>query len=298
MRCVVFGGAGYIGSHLVERLRSQGHEPTVLTRRQPLPSASGIRHVRGSLDDPEVVRATLQGADMVFHLAWEGIPSSSPEDFAAELDENLSRSVRLFEQCVALGIPRILFCSSGGAVYGPTNDLPITEDHPPRPMGSYGRAKLAVESALENVRTKHGIQTFVVRPGNAYGGRQRTDGLQGVIGRLIWCVKHEHPFSLVGGGTLVRDFIHVEDVADAIASLATYKGNKHVFNVGTGTGTTISKLVELVEASTGRNVLRRDEPARWYDVPASILASGLLQRETGWKPRHDLATEIRLLCEP
>ncbi|OAI56276.1 hypothetical protein AYO49_04590 [Verrucomicrobiaceae bacterium SCGC AG-212-N21] len=290
MRCAVFGGTGYIGSHLVRKLVEAGHAVTILSRKTSTLPADTLRLITGSLAQSEAVNQVLQGADVVYHLAWEGTPAT--EAFHPDSDPNVKQSLKLAEQCAQHGIRRVIFCSSGGAVYGPASNLPIREDHPLRPISAYGQAKAAVEEVL----AAHRLDAIVARPGNAYGGLQRTDGVQGVLGRLIWCLKHDHPFTIYTGGDVVRDFVHVEDVAEALVALGIYAGSERVFNIGSGVGTSISQLVELVEKSSGRQVARQLEPARAFDVPSNILSSDLLQRETGWSARHDLAAEIRRLC--
>jgi UDP-glucose 4-epimerase len=294
MRCAVFGGTGYIGSHLARKLVEAGHEVTILSRRTSALPADNIRLITGSLAQSDAVTQVLRGADVVYHLAWEGTPAT--EAFHPGKDANVKQSRNLLEQCAQQGARRVIFCSSGGAVYGPAMDLPIREDHPLHPISAYGQAKAAVEEALAQLRTANRLDAIVARPGNAYGGLQRTDGVQGVLGRLIWCLKHGHPFTIYTGGDVMRDFVHVEDVAEALVALGAYVGSERVFNIGSGAGTSISQLVELVEKSSGRQVTRQVEPARAFDVPSNILSSDLLQRETGWRPRHDLATEIRRLC--
>jgi len=296
MRTAVFGGTGYIGSRLVSQLSQNGCDVTVLSRSPEVASTPSNRFVHGSLNDRGAVRETLQGADVVYHLAWKGVPASSGDSLFSELQENVQQSLQLFEACVENGIPRVVFCSTGGAVYGPSAAALIIEDHPLGPITPYGLAKLTVERYLEMFRLKHGLGYAIARPGNAYGGSQRTDGLQGIIGRLIWCAKNDEPVAMYGGGDVVRDFVHVEDVAAALCMLGRYTGDERVFNVSSGMGTSLKTVLELIESETNRTIKRQNLPARWFDIPRNVLDSSRLMAETGWRVQRDLAAEIRHLC--
>ena len=297
MRCTVFGGSGYIGSALVSRLVTQGHEVTVLSRAAVDSRQSGLRYVKGSIADHAALMEALEATDLVYHLAWNGTPSPPTGMLDQTFDINVRQSLQLLETCVAQQVRRVIFCSSGGAVYGPT-ELPIIgEDHPLRPITPYGIAKVAVESFLEVIHRKSGLDYLIARPGNAYGGNQRTDGVQGILGRLIWCAERGHPVSVFGDGQMVRDFVHLDDIADALCLLGGYSGTERVFNIGTAKGTSVAELLNLLERYTQRSIARDFQPARWCDVTHNVLDHSRLTTAKGWRPQRCLEEEVAQLCK-
>ncbi len=292
MHCLVLGGTGFIGSHLVPRLVEMGYEVSVLSRRQARQPFAHVRYLQGDWNDSAVLSTALEGADLVYHFIWGSVPTTSVENFRADLNENVLNSMRLFELCVEKQVQRVIFCSTGGAIYGPADYLPIPEDHPLRPIAPYGVSKLIVEHYLRLFNLKYGLPYLLVRPANAYGIGQNADGVQGAVARFLWCAKNHHPITLYGDGSIIRDYILVDEVAEAFARLAAYSGTQTTFNVGTGQGTSLHELIEMVEHRVGTKLLIQQQPLRWFDAPANILDVSRLHQETGWKPHVDLKTGL------
>src|SRR5215831_4143533 len=167
-RCLVLGGNGFIGRHLVRHQIKEGAPPLVADL-YPNPDADFIRV---DYTNPATLQNVLRGVDVVIHLAWTTTPQSGTDDPTSDVSENILGSLNLFRACVAQGVKRLVFCSSGGAVYGHAQSNPITEVHPLEPLSSYGITKLAVENYLRLFSRLHGIEYVILRPGNAYGEGQ------------------------------------------------------------------------------------------------------------------------------
>ncbi len=297
MKVVVLGGSGFLGSQLVQLLAAQGHTLTVLDIARPVKPVEGVQYVIGDWHSRETLDDALDETDVVYHFIWATVPTTSALSLSQGLQANVLPSLHLFQTCVEHGVGRVIFSSSGGAVYGPTDVLPIPESHPLNPISGYGLTKMIVEHYLELVYKSHDLHYIIGRPGNAYGRGQRTDGVQGVVGRLLWCAEHQQPFTLYGNGEIVRDYIAVEDIATAFAALLDVNDTPQVFNIGTGQGTSIRTLIAKVETLTGKPIAIRQEAARWFDVPANVLDISRIQSMTGWIPQHTLDEDLQVLGE-
>lgn len=295
MKVVVLGGSGFIGSQVVGLLANRGHAVTVLDIARPVEPVEGVQYVIGDWHSRETLDDALTGAEVVYQFIWATVPTTSATSLSQGLQANVLPSLHLFQACVEHNVGRVIFSSSGGAVYGPTDILPIPESHPLNPISGYGLTKMIVEHYLDLVYKSQGLHYVIGRPGNAYGRGQRTDGVQGVIGRLLWCAEHQHPFTLYGDGAIVRDYIAVEDIATAFVSLLDVDDTPQVFNIGTEQGTSIRALIGKIEALTGKQIAIRQEAARWFDVPANVLDISRIRSLTGWQPQHTLDEDLRTL---
>ena len=289
MKCVVLGGAGFIGSHLVERLLQAGHAVRVFDLQDRgaaghLPAGGDIEWVRGSFLDPRDLRAAVEGCDAAFHLAWTTLPKSSIEDPRADVESNVLGTLRLLEAWRRNGAGKIVFVSSGGTVYGVPRSVPITEEHPTHPITSYGITKLAVEKYLELYRVLHGMDYCVLRVANPFGERQRVASGQGAVTAFLHRAHRGEPIEIWGDGRVVRDYLYVGDVADALARALDYRGERRIINIGGGVGRDLNEIADAIERVIGRALERRHAPGRKFDVPANVLDIRLARAELGWQP--------------
>jgi UDP-glucose 4-epimerase len=289
MKCVVLGGAGFIGSHLVERLLAAGHAVRVFDLADPGPSGGfprrgDVEWVRGDFLEAEDARRAIAGCGAAFHLAWTSLPKSSNEDPAADVEHNIAGTVRVLEAWRRAGGGKFVFISSGGTVYGVPRTVPITEEHPTNPLSSYGITKLAIEKYLELYRVLHALDYCVLRVANPYGERQRIASGQGAVTTFLHRAHRGEPIDIWGDGHVVRDYLYVGDVADALVRALAYKGERRVINVGSGIGRDLNEVVAAIERVLGRPVARRHTPGRNFDVPANVLDISVARAELGWQP--------------
>ena len=288
LNCAVLGGAGFIGTHLVRQLTQAGHVPRVYDRSPQPIEFPRVEYIQGAIEDIENLKQVLKGVEVVFHLACTTHPATSNDDPAYDVESNVVSTLRLLDACVAAGVRRIVFNSSGGAVYGVPRTLPIPEDHPTEPICSYGITKLTIEKYLHLYHTLHGLEYTILRPANAYGEGQDPNRGQGAVAAFLWRVALDEPIKVWGDGSVVRDYVHVYDVARALRMAAERTLCDRVFNVGSGNGTSLNELIQLIRLVTGRDVQVHYEPSRPFDVPAVVLDTRRIREQIGWEPQIQL----------
>jgi UDP-glucose 4-epimerase len=299
MKIGIFGGGGFIGSAIVDRLLMDGHEIRVFERPRIEPfrsfsEAERIEWIAGDLMSVHDVENFVDGLDVVIHLVSTTLPKSSNDDPIYDVKTNLIASLQILDAMRASGVRKIVFISSGGTVYGTPNYLPIDEAHPTEPLVSYGITKLAIEKYLLLYQRQYGIKATILRVANPYGARQRVETAQGAVGIFLNKVIKGQPLDIWGDGNVIRDYIYVGDVAEAFVRALDYDGPESVFNISFGSGTSLNELIDLIEVVHGRAIERRYLPGRSFDVPSSILDNSLALRELGWQPTVDLLSGIRV----
>lgn len=290
MKFTVFGGGGFIGSAIVDRLLAEGHAIRVFERPRVAPyreftAGEQVEWETGDLLSAHDVAQAIEGSDAVIHLVSTTLPKSSNDDPAYDVSTNVIATLSLLDAMVAQGIKRIIYISSGGTVYGAPQYVPIDEKHPTDPEVSYGITKLTIEKYLQLYQRLHGIRATILRVANPYGQRQRVETAQGAVGVFLHRVLSGQAIDIWGDGSVMRDFIYVGDVADAFARATAYQGPVTVFNIGSGVGTSLNELVRDIGAVLGTVPECRYLPGRAIDVPVSVLDCSLAERELGWAPK-------------
>lgn len=291
-RCLVLGGSGFMGSHLVELLAERGWEVRGFSQsaddwRPATPS--NVTWVTENFRDAKAVADAVEGCDYVYHLVGATNPASSNRDVIFDAETNLIPSLRLLEACVRAKVRRIIFSSTGGQVYGAAGPSPISEDHPTEPRSSYGIIKLTTEKYLELFRHLHGLDYTVLRVANCYGPRLPVTGEQGVVGSFLDRLYRGEPIEVWGDGAVTRDYVYVGDVAQAFLAALGQQSRFKIFNIGTGVGTSLLELIALMERVTGRRAAIVKKPARPVDIPANVLDPARAQQSLDWQARTPLA---------
>lgn len=289
MKCVIFGGGGFIGSAIVDRLLEEGHSIRVFERPGIKPFRSfgpdeQVEWTHGDFVSVTDVTEAVRGMDAVVHLVSTTLPKNSNDDPVYDVTTNVVGSLHVLNAMVALKVSRIVFISSGGTVYGVPREVPLTEAHPTDPTTPYGITKLTVEKYLHLYRHLHGLQPIILRVANPYGERQGLKTGQGAIGVFLHAALNDHPIEIWGDGSVVRDYIYVTDVARAFAKALEYSGESTIFNIGAGYGISLNKLIEHLEATLHKRIQVNYKPGRPFDVPASVLDIQAAKRELGWEP--------------
>ncbi len=300
-RCaIVTGGAGFIGSHVVDALLAEEWRVVVVddlsageVRRLAAEATLEVVDItdRGALD--AVIDAARPAA--IFHLAAQASVTRSVADPERDCEINVRGTLNVLDAATRHRAP-VVFTSTGGALYGDRAPLPTPEDVPPAPISPYGASKWAAEAYVTTWREATGIPHAVCRLANVYGPRQNPHGEAGVVAVFSHCLWRGDSPTLYGFGKPTRDYVHVHDVARALLAA---RGKAGVFNVSTGVETTVSSLFELLRAAADSTVEGELAPLRAGELERSCIDPGRARQQLGWEARvgveEGLATTYRAL---
>lgn len=292
-KVIVFGGGGFIGSTTVERLLQEGYEvrifehPRVRPYRTFSPSEK-VEWLSGDMLSERDVSSAVSGMDAVLHLVSFTLPKNSNEDILYDVQTNLVAAVQLLNAMLLHRVGKIIFISSGGTVYGIPKSVLVDESHPTDPLVSYGITKLTIEKYLKLFQHLYGIRSIILRVSNAYGPRQRLETSQGAVAIFLDRALRGLPIEIWGDGSVVRDYIYVDDVADAFIKALAYGGEESVFNISSGVGISLNELLDVIERGGEKPLIRRYMAGRPFDVPYNVLKNELALQELGWGPRTSL----------
>lgn len=298
MKCVIFGGSGFIGSNIADRFLQEGHQLRIFERPRVQPyrqfsDTENVEWMTGDILSNHDLSAAIDGMDVVLHLVSTTLPKSSNDDPIYDVQSNVVGTLQMLNAMVAKKVGKIIFISSGGTVYGTPKYLPIDEQHPTDPLVSYGITKLAIEKYLQMFASLHGIKAVTLRVANPYGERQRIETAQGAVGVFLHHALKNTPIEIWGDGSVSRDYIYIADVAEAFLKAVNYEGSHRVFNVSSGQGTSLNELIAALENVLGKSIERRYLAARPFDVPVSILSNQLAQEQLHWTPLTSMSEGIR-----
>lgn len=308
MRCLVTGGAGFIGSNLVDGLLARGDEVTIVDDL----STGRLVNLEGALAaGAELVELDIRDAaglsalaserqpQTVFHLAAQIDVRKSLEDPAFDAAINVGGTANVLEAARAADSGRVVFVSTGGAIYGEGEgqDLPLDEGAPIAPMSAYGQSKYAAEGYLALFERQYGISGMALRLGNVYGPRQDPLGEAGVVAIFCGLIESGGQPTVYGDGTQTRDYIYVGDVVGAALAAADSRVGGAV-NIGTGVEASVLDLVEILGRLGGREDFEPEfAPARPGEVQRIALDASRAERELGWSPRTSLEDGLRLTLD-
>jgi UDP-glucose 4-epimerase len=300
-KCLILGGAGFLGSNLAQKLVAEGETVRIFTR--PGSSTSNIQHIldrveliyRDFMDDVALRNAT-QNIDTVYHLISTTFPSMTMESSVYDLMSNLLPTIRLVEACLANGVRKIIYASSGGTVYGKPALLPIPQEHPLVPTSAYGQSKLTIENYRNFYARSTSLDISVLRIANPFGPSQKMLGVQGIVAVAMGCAYYGRPLNVYGEGKAVRDYIYVDDVIDAVFLAAAHSGSS-VVNISSAVGSSVMDIVRAVEEISGRTIVKRFIPDRPGDVEVNVLDNCKAKQLYGWSPKTTLREGLRKTWE-
>lgn len=296
MTVLVTGGAGFIGSHLVDVLIERGHRVTVIDNLSTGSRKNVNRRatlVRADVADPKLAPkvARLKPA-AVFHLAAQRSVSASMRDPLFDVRSNIFGTVNMLQAAKAAGsVRRFVYTSTGGALFNDEAPRPTAEDQPPRPLSYYGLSKYTGELYVDLYRSTTRMACVTLRAANVYGPRQDAGGEGGVVAILCTQALAGQPLTITGDGHQTRDFVYVGDVIRA--HLAALRGPFGTYHIGTGHQCSILNLAETVARVMGANLPVTFLPARPGEVRRSALKSTLAQRRLNWRPLTTLEAGVR-----
>lgn len=291
-RVIVTGVGGFIGHHVVKKLKDTGYEVIGITKisSKNEPDVDNVHKI--GLSSQEQLNGIIKENDIVIHLAWSTVPASSESDSEKDVITNIPASLNLIEACARKKASHFIFLSSGGTVYGNAEYLPIDEIHPTRPISPYGIDKLMVEKYLHMFSHRFGLPYTILRPSNVYGPNYRLDKGQGVIGYWLESIKKNKPLAIIKGGDIVRDYLHIDDLTELLAKLVAQPPDNQIFNVGTSIGTSLLELLEIIQNIKTNEIRLTEVPKRKFDVNTNILSFGKLKKQLNWQPKVDLVEGI------
>lgn len=293
-RAIVTGGAGFIGSHIVDALRAQGADVLVIDnlssgKADNVPE--GVRLETADVRDAEIPAIVKNfGPDVVFHLAAQMDVRRSVEDPLFDNQVNVYGTVNVLGASLDAGARGFVFASTGGAIYGEVDQIPTPETVPAHPIAPYGISKLCAERYVDYCND-NGLPGTVCRFANVYGPRQDPHGEAGVVAIFGSRLLAGEPCTIFGDGEQVRDYVHVSDVARACLAAVNAPGG--VFNIGTGVGTSVNRLYQILADAAGVSTPPKYAEARKGELQTSIVDPSLAAEKLGWKAEVTVEDGLR-----
>lgn len=278
MNIIILGAAGFIGTNLAKNLvKVVGNKITLVDKKEEyfsdikklnLPNIE-IKYAPLKYDDS--FDKLLSGQDVLYHLVSTTVPITSNQHISQELQANVIFSANLFEACIRCGIKKVVFISSGGAVYGKRSTCPLKEDIVTYPLSSYGIQKLTIEKLLYLYNYIYGLDYKIIRLANPYGPYQRPDGILGAVTTFTYKALKNEEIIVYGDGSIVRDFIYIDDAVRAILNIVNGTDGHHIFNLGCGYGTSIKKVLDTIQEILNHDIKIIYKEGRKVDVPINYL---------------------------
>ena len=278
MNILLFGAAGFIGSNLALYLaKTTDNKITLLDRKRELFSIpeivnnKSITIYESIFDENTEFDQVLQGQDIVYHLVSTTVPGISNLQIPQELSSNVVATAKMLEACVRCGVKKVIFLSSGGTVYGKEMQCPLHENTPTYPINSYGVQKITIEKLLYLYNYLYGLDYRVVRLANPYGPYQNPNGILGAATTFTYKALKKEEIIVYGDGSVVRDYIYIDDVIRAMANIVEKDSKYKIFNLGSGYGTSIQQLINVIGSTLGVDLKIKYLPERKVDVPVNYL---------------------------
>lgn len=277
MNVLVLGAAGFIGTNLTIKLaeNKENHITLFDKSRSYFSNIEKFNYsnvvIQESSLDADMDFSALENQDIVFHLVSTNIPTTSNQHISQDIQANVLFSSNLFDACVKHGVKKVVFLSSGGTVYGKESQCPLSENVPTNPISSYGLQKITIEKLLYLYNYMYGVDYRIIRLANPYGPYQRPNGVLGAVTTFTYKALKGEEIQVYGDGSVVRDFIYIDDAIRAILNIVHGENKHHTFNVGCGYGTSIKEVVETVRRVVGVNTKAVYQEGRSVDVPINYL---------------------------
>lgn len=294
---IIYGGAGFIGSHIVEDLIEREFNITVFDKFVPSInnleySINKVEFIEGDFNNIADIKKSLKGKDYVVHLVSSTLPTDSNIKKIYDIETNLISTIKLLDECVLNNIKKIIFISSGGTVYGRINKNPIIEEQSTNPICSYGIVKLAIEKYLELYRILYGMNYTILRFSNPFGENQNPNKGQGFIITALDKIVRGDVVEIWGDGTVVRDYLYVKDAVKSVYHSITTNTKYNTFNISSGTGCSNNQILDIFRNRLKLNFKVSFLPSRNSDVPVNVLSNKRANEYLKWKPETKLEDAI------
>lgn len=278
MKILLLGAAGFIGTNLTIELAKKTEDEITLVDRskaffKPIVSMDlkNVHILEADLTVDMDFDSILKDQEVVYHLVSTTVPTTSNQHISQELVSNVIFSANLFEACIRCGVKKVVFVSSGGTVYGKEVDCPLKEKTATNPISSYGVQKITIEKLLYLYRYMYGLDYRIIRLANPYGPYQRPNGVLGAVTTFTYKALKGDEITVYGDGSVVRDFIYIDDAIRAIMKIVNGENKHRTFNLGCGYGTSIKQVLETIEKALGIKLNVSYLEGRKVDVPVNYL---------------------------
>lgn len=276
MRVSILGAAGFIGTNLIMSLMRDVSNDILAVDESVDYFSECVREPNVRLCECRFHTGTdfkslLAGQEVVYHLVSTNNPTCSNHNIGKDIADNILISINILEACVANHVNKVIFISSGGTVYGNKVTCPIKESAVTNPINTYGIQKLTIEKLFYLYHHMHGLDYSIVRLANPYGPHQRPNGRLGVVTTFAYKALRNEVLTVYGDGNVVRDYIYIDDAVDGILRIADSRSEEKVFNLGSGKGTCVNQVIEIIQKILERDVAVEYIASRSVDVPANVL---------------------------
>jgi len=301
-KCLILGGCGFMGSHIAEGLLESGYQVRIFDKvkidtQNISPIINEVELLEGDFTNEVDVARAIKGIDYIFHFIGTTLPKTSTENPVYDVETNVVSTLKLLDLASKEKIKKIIFPSSGGTVYGVPQSIPISEDHPTNPICAYGISKLMIEKYLELYYLTRGQNYACFRISNSYGERQNPKSIQGAVAVFLGLVKEGKPITIWGTGNITRDYIYVKDLVPILIKAVEVESRWRVFNLGSGKGTSLNELIEIIKKVTQRDVKVIYSQRRSIDVRTNVLDSSRAKEVFGFNPKVSLPEGVRKTWE-
>lgn len=298
--CLILGGNGFIGSQIAKILVENGYSVKILSDLR-----SGTSNIEAILDRIEIIKGNfldkgirkkaIKDVEFVFHNISTTNPQNSILNPVYDVESNVIGTIDLLQDLINTDVRKIIFTSSGGTVYGEPSKVPVGEDEPTNPICPYGISKLAIEKYIQYFNYVYGLDYTIFRYSNPYGEGQYPSKGQGVIPAFLSNIAKGKSPVIYGDGSIVRDYVYIKDVVDVnlIAISRKIKSEHHIFNVGSGMGTSLNDLVETISEVIGNPITPQYVNVRKGDVSRIVLDITRIKKEYAWEPKTSLVEGIK-----
>jgi len=288
MNILLLGAAGFIGTNLTLQFVKNKNDIITLvdSKREYFSDIANEKYENIMIKEEEICESTdfesiVSNQDIVYHLVSTTVPSTSNQKIAQELTSNVVMTSNMLDACVKHGVKKIVFISSGGTVYGTEISCPLKEDTVTNPISSYGIQKITIEKLLYLYRYMYGLDYRIIRLANPYGPYQRPNGVIGAATTFTYKALRNEKVNVYGDGSVVRDFIYIDDAVRAIINIVRGESQYRIFNLGCGYGTSIKQLIETIENALGIRMNITYLPNRKVDVHINYLDISRYEKEFG-----------------
>lgn len=299
IKCLIFGGGGFIGSHICDGLLNNNYNVTIFdkqnfNRKNIEHNIGKVKIIEGDFNNEIDLHDSITDIDVIFHLISSTLPSTSNDNPVYDVETNLISTLKLLEITRKSKVKKIIFISSGGTVYGIPQKNLIKENHPLNPICSYGIVKKTIEDYLRMYNYLYGIDYYIFRLSNPFGERQNPFISQGAVAVFIWKIMNNKKIEIWGDGSTVRDYIYIKDVVRPIVKSLELNQNRYrVFNIGSGVGYTLNYLIKTIETTVKKKAIIEYKDTRNIDVPYNVLDNSLSKKIFKWSPRIPFKTAIK-----